>query len=275
VRVTGLCLLLLLAADAEEGSYQDIARAFAAEAPAPEPPAGLRAPPGSERQERARTQYARDIAEWHAKEDARRRKIVDACTRHLGAFPEGKHRLDVLYLRGVTRFREGDCPDARIDLEAYLREAPEGPTATAARAALVECCRAVGDFAAALSFGGPDPDLLEEAGKVQEAIEAAKKAGEADKAARWALIGKPFPGSIEIPEGVSAVIVEAGKKLPIERVNRLKERLSAESRKVAFLSAEGPYPAAVYLLDAQGVVRAADPRPDSIEHRVRRLTGRD
>jgi len=139
----------------------------------------------------------------------------------------------------------------------------------------VECCRAVGDFAAALVFGGPDPDLLEEAGKVEEAIEAATKAGDEEKAARWALIGKPFPGSVRIPEGVVAVIVEGGRKLPLERMKRLRERLSAESRKVAFLSAEGPYPAAVYLLDAQGVVRAADPRPDSIEYRVRRLAGRD
>lgn len=270
-----LCLLLLLSPEAEEASYQDIARAFVAGTSAPEPPAGLRAPAGSERHERARTQYGKDIADWHAKEGERRRKVVEACTRHLTAYPEGRRRLDVLYLRGATQYQEADFAHARIDLEEYLKAAPEGATATAARVSLVESCRALGDFAAALKHGGPDPDLLEEAGEIDRAIEEARKLGHAEKAARWALIGKPFPGAIELPEGTAAAIVEAGKKLPRERMTRLRERLSAESRKVAFLSATGPYPAAVYLLDSQGVVRAADPRPDTIEHRVRRLIGRD
>ena len=92
---------------------------------------------------------------------------------------------------------------------------------------------------------------------------------------RWELIGKPFPGPIQIPDGVTAAIVECGRNLPRERKIKLQEWVSAESRKVAFLSADGPYPAAVYLLDAQGVVRAADPRPDTIEYRIRRLAGRD
>lgn len=272
--MTPLCLLLLLAPDAEETSYQDIARVFAAETPSPEPPAGLRARPGTERHERARTQYAAAIAEWHGKEQARRLRIVEASTRHLGAFPEGRRRLDILYLRGATRFREGEFAAARADLEDYLQAAPGGASEAAARTGLVESCRALGDFAAALRFGGPDPDLLEEAGEVEKAIEAARLAGQAEKAARWALIGKPFPGPIQIPGGVSAAIVEGGKKLPRERASRLQERFSAENRKVAFLSATGPYPAAIYLLDVQGVVRAADPRPDTIEHRVRRLAGR-
>lgn len=272
--MTSLCLLLLLA-PTEEASYEDIARLFAAEAPFPEPPAGLRAPPGSERQERARAAYAEAVADWHAKEEARRRRIVEACDHHLATFPDGSRRLDVLYLRGATRFRAGAFAEARADLEAYLKAAPaEGASAEAAKVALVESCRALGDFAAALRYGGPEPDLLEEAGEVDRAIEAAKRAGLTEKAALWSLIGKPFPGPIQIPDGVSAVIVEAGKKLPRERVIRLRERFSAESRKVAFLSATGPYPAAIYLLDAQGVVRAADPRPDTIEHRVRRLAGR-
>lgn len=273
--MTGLLLLLLLAPD-EEASYEDIARLFAAESPSPEPPAGLRAPPGSDRHQRARKEYTAAIADWHAKEETRRRTIVEACTRHLGNFPEGKRRLDVLYLRGATRFQEGEFGEARKDLEAYVAEAPEGAaSASAARAALVESCRALGDFAAALAFGGPDPDLLEEAGKVAEAIEVAKAKGLDGKAIRWAMIGKDLPGGVEIPKGVVAVILEAGRSLPRERKNRLQERFSAESWKVAFLSADGPYPAAIYLLDRQGVVVAADPRPDTIEQRVRRLSGRE
>jgi hypothetical protein len=273
--VRPLCLLLaLLLVPDEEASYQDIARAFAAETPSPEPPAGLRAQSGTERHERARMEYAESIAEWHAKEAARRRGVVEACTRHLGTFPEGRRRADVLYLRGATYFRDGEYAAARADLEGYLKAAPEGPSMEAATVALVESCRALGDFAAALRFGGPDPDLLEEAGEIDRAIEAAKGAGQEEKAARWALIGKPFPGPIQIPEEAGSVILEGGKKLPKECRTRLQERFSAESRKVAFLSAAGPYPAAVYLLDFQGVVRAADPRPDTIEHRVRRLIGR-
>lgn len=273
--MTALCLLLLLAPDAEGVSYEDIARVFSTETPSPEPPAGLRAQPGTERHERARVQYAEEIATWHAKEETRRRQIIEACNRHLGAFPQGKRRLDVLYLRGATCFRGGEFAPARADLEEYLKEAPEGASAAAARTALVESCRALGDFAAALRHGGPDPDLLEEAGELAQAIEAARRAGQEDKAARWALVGKPFPGPIRIPDGAAAIVVESGRKLPRERMSRLRERFSAESGKVAFLSAAGPYPAAVYLLDAQGVVRAADPRPDTIEHRVRRLIGRD
>lgn len=270
-----LCVLLLIASDAEEVSCKDIERLFSTETPAPEPPPGLRAPANTERHRRAQAEYARAIAAWHAKEGERRRTIEEACTRHLGAYPKGGRRLDVLYLRGANRFRDGRFADARADLEAYLEEAAEGPSATAARAALVESCRALGDFAAALAFGGPDPDLLEEAGKIEEAVAAAREAGQADKAARWALIGKPFPEPIPIPEGVVALILEGGKKLPKEREIRLRERFTAENRKVAFLSAPGPYPAALYLLDSQGVVRAVDPRLDTIEHRVRRLAGRD
>jgi len=273
--MTALLLLLLLAPD-EEASYTDIARLFAAEAPAPDPPPGLRAPPGSPRHERARVQYAEAIADWHAKEEARRSKLIEACTRHLGQFPEGKRRLDVLYLRGATQFRGGHFPDARRDLEAYLGEVPgDAASVAAATAALVESCRALGDFAAAVKYGGPDPDLLEEAGRLKEAIEAARERGLEEKVARWALIGKPLPGAIEIPDGAYAVILEGGRNLPRERKIKLQEWVSAESRKVAFLSAVGPYPAAVYLLDAQGVVRAADPRPDTLEHRIRRLAGRD
>jgi tetratricopeptide (TPR) repeat protein len=273
--VKALCLLLFFAPGAEEDSYKDIERAFAAGAPAPEPPAGLRAPAGSERHERARSSYNKAIADWHAKEHERRRLVVEACSRHLTDYPDGARRADVIYLRGATRFQDGEFAVARTDLEEYLKVAPEGSAAaTAAKASLVESCRALGDFAAALRHGGPDPDLLEEAGEVEQAIEAARKAGQEEKAARWALIGKPFPGSIELPEGTAAALVDGGKKLSKERVTRLQERFSAESRKVAFLSATGPYPAAVYLLDAQGVVRAADPRPDTIEHRVRCLIGR-
>jgi hypothetical protein len=269
-----LCLLLVLAPEAEEVSYGDIERLFCTEARAPEPPAGLRAPATSERHKRAQAEYASAIAAWHAKERARRQRIDEACTRHLADYPKGERRLDVIYLRGANRFRDGRFEDARADLEAYVEGAPDGASAKAARAALVESCRALGDFAAALAFGGPDPDLLEEAGKVSEAIEAARAAGQDEKAVRWALIGKPFPEPIPIQEGVVAVILEGGRNLPKERVSRLRERFSAENRKVAFLSALGPYPAGLYLLDSQGVIQAVDPRPDTIEHRVRRLAGR-
>ncbi|HEX5136080.1 MAG TPA: hypothetical protein VFY93_03850 [Planctomycetota bacterium] len=272
--MTALCLLLLFAPGAEETSYADIERLFRTETPAPEPPAGLRAPANSPRHERAREEYREAVARWHEKEDARRRTIEEACTRHLSQYPEGEHRLDVLYLRGVNRYRDGRFEDARADLAKYLEQAPETAVASAARVALVESCRALGDFAAALSYGGPDPDLLEEAGKITEAIAAAEAKGDAERAARWALIGKPFPEPIPIPEGVVAVILAGGKSLPKERESRLREQFSAEKRNVAFLSAPGPYPAALYLLDSQGVVRAVDPRPDSIEHRVRRLARR-
>jgi hypothetical protein len=110
---------------------------------------------------------------------------------------------------------------------------------------------------------------------VESAIREAKAAGQSAKAVRWALIGHPFPEPIPIPEGAAAVILEYGLKLPQEHENRLRERFPAEKGKVAFLSADGPYPAALYLLDRKGVVRAADPRPDSIEQRIRRLAGRD
>jgi hypothetical protein len=269
-----LCLLLIFAPGAEETSYADIERLFRTEIPAPEPPAGLRAPANSARHERARKEYLDAVAQWHEKEGARRRMIEEACTRHLSKYPEGEHRLDVAYLSGVNRYRDGRFEDARTDLAKYLESAPDSAVASAARVALVESCRALGDFAAALTYGGPDPDLLEEAGKTAEAIEAAKAKGEEEKAARWELIGKPFPEPLAIPEGVVAVILSGGKNLPKERENRLRELFSAEKRKVAFLSASGPYPAALYLLDSQGVVRAVDPRPDTIEHRVRRLAGR-
>lgn len=273
--MTALCLLLLIASDAEEISYRDIERLFSTETPAPEPPAGLRAPATTERHRRAQAEYARAIASWHEKEGARRRRIEEACTRHLATYPEGERRLAVVYLRGANRFRDGRFAEARSDLETYLQGAPEGASASAARVAVVESCRALGDFAAALAFGGPQPDLLEEAGRVEEAIAEARKAGQEEKAVRWALIGKPFPEPIPIPEGVVAVVLYGGRKLPQERESRLRERFSAESRKVAFLSASGPYPSALYLLDSHGVVRAVDPRLDTIEHRVRRLAGLD
>jgi hypothetical protein len=269
-----LSALLLFAPDAEDASYKEIARLFAAETPEPEPPAGLRAPEGGDRHDRARARYEELLREWQAKEEARRRQLVEACDRHLLAHPEGARRLDVIYVRGATRFRDGQWALAREDLEIYLASRPRGEAAEAARRAVVESCRALGDFPAALRHGGPDPFLLEEAGKIDRAMAAAKAAGRDDLALRWALIGKPFPGPIRIPEGVSAVIVEGGRTLPPDYVIRLRERFSAENRKVAFLSATGAYPAAVYLLDAQGVVRAADPRLDTVEIRVRRLAGR-
>jgi len=266
--------LLLLSPETEEDSYKAIAELFTAEAPAPEPPAGLRAPPGSERHERARLKYTEALKEWKDKEDARRRELLESCERHLAKFPAGRRHADVVYVRGVTRFREGDYARARQDLESYLETGAEGPAATAARAALVESCRALGDYSAALRHGGPEPDLLEEAGEVARAIEAARRNGDDERVARWMLIGKPFPGHLEIPAGAGAVVLEGGRRLPPEAKTRLEERFSAEGRKVVFLSAAGEYPRAVYLLDAQGVVRAADPRPDTLEHRVRRLLGR-
>ena len=104
--MTALLLAILLASDAEEVSYGDIRRLFCAETPAPELPAGLRAPPTSERHKRAQAQYAEAVAAWHDRERARRRQLEDACTRHLGTYPKGARSLDVVYLRGATRFRE-------------------------------------------------------------------------------------------------------------------------------------------------------------------------
>jgi len=260
-------LLLLLAADeAEEASYQALVALFQHEAPEPEPPPGLRAPPDSDRYRRAAEQYEADLARWREEEARRRAELVELAGRHLERFEKGERCAAVLYLRGATLFRSGQYPEARRDLEAFLAADPTAEAAATARQALVACCRAEGDFTAALRYGGPDPDLLEEAGRVKEAIAAAEACGKLDKARGWALIGHPFPGSVKIPAGSGAVVVEAGSRLSTERREALKKLFSPG--KVAFLSAPATYPA-VYLLDGSGVVRAVDARPDTLEHRLR------
>ena len=260
--------LLLAGADADGGLlYAEIRKAASRAEPEPEPPPGLRAPEDTERHRAAREKYSADLARWEAAERRRRADLVALCGRYLAEFPDGTHLGDVRYLRGVAHFQATDFAAARADLRAYLRLGAEGPAAAAARRALVASCRALGDFAGALSEAGPDPEpeLLEEAGRVEAAIEAAEKQGRKELAARWRLIGTKLP--VELPGGARAALVEAGRRLPQERREALRKAFA--QKKLIFVVAELPRPA-IYLVDAERVVRAVDPRLDTLTHRITR-----
>lgn len=266
-----LLVLLLAPGSAEEASFREIRKLFEAAAPEPEPPPGLRAPPETERHRRAAGIYARALETWETAERKRRANLVELCSKHLERFAEGERAGDVRYLRGVTRFEAGDAPGARADLEAYLAGDPSGPAAGAAREALVQACRMQGDFEGALRHGGPRPDLLEEAGRVDRAIAAAEAQGDRAKAARWRLIGKPFAGKVKIPQGMPATVVQVGRRLPPERVAGLKRAFRPEKLAIIWLF-KGEE--AIYLVDTKGIVRAVDPRLDTLHHRIRRLADR-
>jgi hypothetical protein len=260
--------LLLGGADADEALlYAEIRNTASRTEPEPEPPPGLRAPENTERHRAAREKYSADLARWEAAERKRRADLIALCGRYLTDFPEGPHHGAVRYLRGVAHFQAGDFAAARADLRAYLRLGAEGPAAVAARSALVASCRALGDFTGALREAGPDPEpeLLEEAGRVEAAIELAEKQGRKELAAGWRLIGTKLP--IELPDGARAALVESGKRLPEERREALKKAFG--EKKLVFVVAELPRPA-IYLIDAERVVRAVDPRLDTLTHRITR-----
>lgn len=260
--------LLLAGADSDEALlYAEIRKAATRAEPEPEPPPGLRAPADSDRHRAARASYAAELARWEEAERNRCTDLVALCGRYLAAFPKGPHQGDVRYLRGVAHFQAGDFAAARADLRAYLRGATEGPAVAAARRALVASCRALGDFGGALREAGPDPEpeLLEEAGQVAAAIEAAERRGKPELAARWRLIGTKLP--VDLPEGAKAALVEAGRRLPAERRKALEKAF--REKKLVFVVAELPR-AAIYLIDAERVVRAVDPRPDTLTYRIAR-----
>jgi|GEM_PF-5014242 len=208
---------------------------------------------------------------WSAAVESRRRALVEACTRHLQRFPGGSESVQVLYLRGVASFQLGDYAAARKDLERFVERGKAAAEVAAARKALVQSCRAMGDYQAALGFGGPDPDLLEEAGQIERAIAAAKASGAAEKAALWSLIGRRFPGNVDIPEDAAAIVVEAGVALQPERKAALQKVF--EPKKVYFSSTSSTKPA-IYVLDYKGIVVAVNPRPDTLSFRLEKILHR-
>ena len=261
-----LLAALLLAGEVEQ--FAAIREFVTAAHPEPEPPPGLRAPKDSQRYRKAREKYDADLARWQKTERARRMSVVLACTDYLQKFPDGPRVPEVRYFRGVAHFQDGDYRLARPDLRAFLATRPRGPAAAAALKALVEACRAMGDYDAAARHAGPaaSPDLLEEAGRTGEAIKAAERAGLTERAAAWRLIGTRL--EIAVPAGARAAIVEAGPRLAAERREAL--RRAFDKKKLAFVVAGLPRPA-IYLIDADGVIRAIDPRPDTWTHRVTRI----
>jgi tetratricopeptide (TPR) repeat protein len=270
-------LLVLLCAEAEEErAYRAVLDLFAPQAE-PEPPPGLRAPGETERHRKAAETYEEQIRLWTEAETRRRERLLAAADAYLARFPGGARRAAVLYLKGVVLFEAGRFAEARRDLEAFLALDPGAAEAEAARRALVQACRASGDYRAALGHAGadPEPDLLEEAGEVERAILAAEEHGDRAKAAGWRLLGTSFrdlPGAgfrdLPMPRGALAVVVEAGANLPPERRKALVAQFGAE--KLGFLSCPAERKA-VYVLDRGGVIRAVNPRMDTLHHRISQL----
>jgi hypothetical protein len=265
--VTALLVGLLLAAPERAGEELRALRAFAEEAPAePEPPPGLRAPPESERHARAREAYARAMADWARAHDEHLERLVERCTAFLARNGED-HRPAVLRIRAAAAQALRRWAAARADWEAVLALGEDlGP----ARAMLVEACRREGDYAAALRHGGPDPDLLEEAGRVERAIAAAERAGLSEKAAAWRGIGKPFPASGKIPQFSGPMVIEAGRELDPVTKKSLQDAFVGEIRICSFSGVQ----AAIYLVDSKGTVRAVNPRPETLHHRIEQLLAR-
>ena len=263
-------LLLLAPEETAQGSLRALVQLTESEPQEPEPPPGVRAPPETERYRKAARRYGEAMARFEKLHAAWRRTVVDACAAYLERYPDGDGVLFVRATRADVNMRSARFAEARRDLEILIA-APEvtEEAQAVARRELVAACRGMGDYRAALKYGGPTPDRLEEAGEIERAIEAARAAGDSAKADRWGLIGRPFSGTLKIPSGFEAVVVEAGKRLSPERKAALKKRFS--SKKVGFLSTTSLYPA-VYLLDEGKVVRAVDPLPDTWEHRLHSLT---
>ncbi|MGQ0614512.1 MAG: hypothetical protein ACT4PV_12325 [Planctomycetaceae bacterium] len=266
--MTRALLLLLLAVpdgDLEEASLEPIRALAAAPIPEPEPPAGLRAEEGTPRFERAKAIYADLLRRWEADEARRHREISERCSAWLDDYPEGKRRAEVLRLRGIARLHLADFAAARADLEASLAIEPhEG-----AREACIAACRALGDYRGALRQAPDDPDLLEEAGEVARAIQAAKVAGRAGLAVGWDRLGRPLPSHWRVPEGCRALLVVAGGALDPALRARLEREFPPPGLTV--MDAGGGE-IGLYLADQDGIVRAVNPRPDTWIHRIRRLT---
>jgi len=255
--------------DAEEASYQRCWKLFSAPLAEPEPPPGLRAPTESERYQRAAASYEKSLAAWEKRERDRRLRLITMLDTHLGQHPTGRRAIHARYLRGVTHYQTGSFRVARPDLEAFWQKAPAGPARDAARAALGECLRQLGDFAGALRVLGPTPEALEEAGHVARAIQAALAVDQVERAAAWRRIGRKLDTPLSNwPGGAAAIVVETGKKLAPERKEAL--RRAFPKKEFGFAVAKTSK-ADIYLLDRKRVIRAVNPRPDSLEHRIRAL----
>jgi len=240
----------------------EIERRFGDELPEPEPPPGLLAPDDTERHRRAAARYRKALEAWRRAAAERDRALEALCDAYLAREPESAR---VRRIRGTVRFRRGRLEAARADLEKA------GP---AGRDLLVECCRLLGDYSAALGHAGPDPDpaLLEEAGRVEAAIAAAREAGLHEEAALWSRIGKACPEPIRgAPERYDMLVATGGgASLPAGIEKKLKDRFG---KKIGFglVIAEKPV---IYLLDGDGSVLAVNPRPHSWTHRLQRFLDR-
>lgn len=254
---------MLLALSPEEESLRALKAIFEAEQPEPEPPPGLRAPADTRRHRQALEEYEAAMRAWEEAERTRLGRCVALCTRHLEEFPQGSTTVEAKRIRGRSRHLLGDHDAAREDLAFVVAQRPDdGET----RGILVTCCRLLGDFVAALACAGPDPEpeLLEEAGKIAEAIAAAEKRGLPERATGWRLLGQSLPFPLELPAGFQATVVIAGKRHDEALEAALKEH---EGRVARVQMPEGA--AAVYLLDSKGIVRAVNPRPETWRFRIR------
>ena len=258
-----LAILVLATPDqtAADASWAALS-AFAAAAPAePEPPPGLRAPAGTPRHERARKVYAKGLAVWQA---ARRKHFEDLerrCAKHWTDHGDN-HARETRDLWAGACFELGRYAEARAAWATLYRRGMRdvGPK-------LVAACRALGDFEAALKYGGPTPEALEEAGQVDRAISAARRAGRSKLAADWALIGKVYPALGKIPQFKGPALLLVDRTLP-EPVR--KALVASSVGKIPFFSfSDGR--SAIYLVDSKGVVRAVNPRLDTLQHRIKQL----
>ena len=168
---------------------------------------------------------------------------------------------------GCAHLERGAFGLARRALEKALQNGEEE-----AQSRLVEACRGLGDYKAALKHGGSDPELLEEAGQVGDAIKAALRSGRPDLAAAWRQIGQKPKFEVDIPEGCRALVIEAGTRLdPL-----LKRHLSARFWKRGLRFQRGPKKTgSIFLTDGKACISAVSPREDTWKFRISRLLGAD
>ncbi len=255
--------------ESEEASYQRCWKSFRAAKPEPDPLPGLRAPPDSDRHRRAAQRYRALLATWEKSEAERRAALEQSLTEHLAQYPRGPRASHVRYLRGATRFQSQDFAGARQDLEVFLKDAPPGPARRAAQDALIQSLRGLGDFAAALTWRGPTPEALEEAGRVKEAIAKARAAGQSARANEWSQIGKPYQRAIaKWPVGKAVVLIKSGQNLPQAVEAALISEFSKEKIGIAVAEVRE---AGIYLLDGNRLIQAVNPRLDTLVHRIRAL----
>jgi len=260
-------LLVAQTAEAEQSAFERIEQLHAAAAPEPEPPPGLRAPPGTDRHKKALERYAADLKAWEQRERKRSAELEKLARSFLQRYPDSKHGLRVLLWRGCAYLELREFKKAVVVLGVAVVRGKEQ-----ARAPLVQAFRALGEFDSAVNVGGPQPELLEEAGRVEEAIEAALKGGRPDLAKAWRQIGKKPKFEVEIPEGCRALVIEAGKSLdPL-----LKRHLKARFGKRGLRFQPGPKKiGSVFLTDAKACISAVSPRGDTWKFRISRLLGTD